>query len=309
MPIVVSNEGWVKLPPKPRKASPRKPADPVGILRGPLAYITGRPDFKEPVKKQPIDQLVLASSYISPPPPPVFEEKPRRTRSRVPSAPVSSKSKHRSQTDTFEEADEEIPRPGLLPEDVQSQRSASPVGSRHTRAAPSVRSRRYETSRPDKPQYEVEDELRTRRSRRPQSVYDDEISYYKSNRSERSHRERERERDRDRYHSRAYSDHYAAPPMPHIQPIVIYSNPPPTTGCGGHHSCQNHGTVQHQHSMPYYRPMIEANSAFAPRPMPFAEPAGLPAPKPAPSEVGSTTKSSRSDMSYKWYTATQPLKM
>lgn len=291
MPIVAANGAWVKVPPKPRKVS-SKPPDPVGFLRGPLAYITGRPEFAEPVKKRPTDALIPYTPMAHQPKPYMIDAEPRKPKHRAVSGPATSKGKHKTRSEYYEEADEEIHRPDL--DDVQSRRSASPIGTRHNRAAPSIRSRRHETSRPEKSGYEVEDDTRSRRSRRPPSVYDEEVAYYKSHRSPSHHRERQR--DRDRYHGRAYSEHYGAPSMPHIQPIVIYSTPPAMQGCGGHHGC-NHGHVQYQYSAPS-RPMLEA----IPR-----EPAGLPAPKPAPSVVSS--KSSRSEMSYKWYSATQPLKM
>lgn len=282
----------MKVPaPPPRKVA-TKPPDPVGFLRGPLAYITGRPEFAEPVKKRPMNELILASAVKPPPKPYIIDAEPRRPKHRAVSGPAPSKNKHRARSEYYEEADEEIVRPDL--DDTQSRRSASPIGTRHNRAAPSVRSRRHETSRQEKAEYEIEDESRSRRSRRPQSVYDDEVAYYKSHRSPSHHRERNRERDR--YNGRAYSEHYGAPSMPHIQPIVIYSTPPAMQGCGGHHGC-GHSQVQYQCSMPA-RPMIEAM---------HKEPAGLPAPKVAPSVVSS--RSSRSEMSYKWYAATQPLKM
>ena len=295
MPIVVSNEGWVKLPPKPRKAA--KPKDPSDFLRGPLAYITGRPELKEPVKKQSINQLLIEAAV----PPP----SPRKPRNRVPSAPAASKSRHRAVIDSFEEADEEIV---IVEEDLQSRRSASPVGTRHARAAPSVRSRRYESTRSV---YEPEDSQRLNRSRRHESsrsVYDEPASKHERSRryhgyedEPRHYRSHAGERS---YHPRSYSEHYAAPPMPQLQPIVIYSTQP-SSGCGGHHSCTSPSYQQHQYQChaPPPRPMIEALPSLS-------SPHHSSAPRPPPSEASS--KSSRSGgraMSYKWYTATQPLNM
>lgn len=159
----------MKVPPKARK--PGKPVNPVDALRGPLAYITGRPEFKEPVKKQSIKQLLIEAAVPPPPPPPpIIEERaPRSYRSkRTPSASAArSKSKYMSPIGDYEEADEEIIRPELRPDDSQSRRSASPAASRHHGGAPSVRSRR------DPP--------------RPSSVYDDtiEVDNHRSNRSRR----------------------------------------------------------------------------------------------------------------------------
>lgn len=331
MPIVVSNEGWVKIPPKPVKRS-SKPADPVGILRGPLAYITGRPEFKEPIKKQSINQLIrdnqlLIEAAAPPLPLPIFEDKPRKSRTRVPSASASYKSKSKAPTEIFEEADEEILRPDLRPDDSASRRSASPIGSRRGGGAPSVRSRRNDDEEPrhrssrskshkaSQSVYDLneEDPVRTHRSRRhipsSHSVYSDDEprQNHRSSRSERSYRE----------YGHSYSQSYAhLPPMPQIQPIVIYSSPPAAGGCGGHHSCHSHAYQQHQcYTQP--RRMIETPIpapipvavAQAPIPAPAPEPAALPAP--ARSEVSSRSSASGTSrtMSYKWYTATQPLRL
>lgn len=328
MPIVVSNEGWVKIPPKPVKRS-SKPADPVGMLRGPLAYITGRPDFKEPVKKQSISQLIrdnqlLLETAAPPIPPLIFEDRPRKHKSRVPSAPIPHKSKSKAPTEIFEEADEEILRLDLRPDDSASRRSASPIGSRRGGGAPSVRSRRHDDDearhrssrskghKASQSVYDLHEEepVRAHRSRKhissSHSVYSDDEPrhHYRSSRSERSYRD----------YGHSYSQSYAHPPMPQIQPIVIYSTPPPTNGCGGHHqSCQSHTYQQHQcYSQP--QRMIETpipvpTPVAVAAPITAAEPAALPAP--ARSEVSSRSSGSTTSraMSYKWYTATQPLRM
>ncbi|KAK5083225.1 hypothetical protein LTR70_008285 [Exophiala xenobiotica] len=298
MPIVVSNEGWVKLPPPPPRRKPAKPVNPVNAFRGPLAYIAGRPEFKEPVKKQSIKQLLIEAA--PPTPPPIIEARGSRHRDRVASAPLSSKSKHRAPTDIVE-VEEEIISPHLRADDLQSRRSASPAASRHTRAAPSVRSRRHE---PPRSIYDDDQEdHRHSRSKRhvsvQQSYYDDDSRQYRSHRSDRSERSYHRERSRDRYRSDPYMHNYSTPHLPQIQPIVIYSTPPqPQMGCGGHHSC--HGNAQYQQQ--YYAaptPMLQATPT----------PAALPAPRPPPSEVSSRSSGSKTSraMSYKWYTATQPL--
>jgi len=283
MPIIVSNEGWVKVPaPPPRK--PAKPVNPVNAFRGPLAYITGRPEFKEPVKKQSIRQLLIEAA--PPPPPPARASR----RDRVPSAPLPIKSKHRAAR-SVGEVDEEIISPCVRQDDLQSRRSASPAASRHTRAAPSIRSRRDE---PPRTVYD-DDQQSHRHSRSKRHVssqpayYDDDSRHY---RSERSY---QRERSRDRYRPDPYMHNYSTPHLPQIQPIVIYSTPPQAQmGCGGHHSCQNSHYQQQYYGAP--TPMIQA-----PPPQ-----AALPAPRPPPSEASSRSSGSKA-MSYKWYTATQPL--
>lgn len=322
MPVVVSPEGWVKVPPKPVKRSP-KPTDPVGILRGPLAYITGRPEFKEPVKKRSINQLIHGNQLLieAAAPPilqPLYEDKPRKPRNRVPSAPVSHR-KNRAATEIFEEADEEIHRPDLRPDDSASRRSASPIGSRLGGAAPSVRSRRHDDDDDNRHRssrskghkasqsvYNLEEEpVRTHRSRKhissSHSVYSDDEPrhHHRSNRSERNYRD----------HGHSYSQSYAhLPSMPQIQPIVIYSTPPPAHGCGAHHhSCQSHTYQQHQcYAQP--KGLIETNMPF---PVPVSAAAALPAPAPPRSEVSARSSGSGTSraMSYKWYTATQPLRM
>lgn len=286
MPIVVSNQGWVKLPPPPKKRKPAKPVDPVSAFRGPLAYITGRPDFKEPVKKQSIKQLLIEAA---PPPPPIVEARGSRQRSRASSEPLASKNRHRAPTDIVE-VEEEIYSPHLRPDDLQSRRSASPAASRHTRAGPSVRSRRQEP-----PRSLYEDDLEGHRHNRSKRHVSAQQAYYDDDsRQHRSHRERSRER----YRPDPYMHNYSTSHLPQIQPIVIYSTPPQAQmGCGGH-SC--HGNAHYQQQ--YYTsptPMLQA----APRQ------AALPAPRPPPSEVSSRSSESKASraMSYKWYTATQPL--
>ncbi|KAJ9663538.1 hypothetical protein H2198_000804 [Neophaeococcomyces mojaviensis] len=324
MPIKVSDEGWVRVPP-PKVTRRAKPVDPVDILRGPLAYITGRPEFKESAKKQnqSIKQLMLeAASIPAPPPPPeepVIEEKParsHRSRKRVPSAAASVVSLAKAPTEIYEVADEEIPRPDLHLDEIQSRRSASPAASRHSRAAPSTRSRRHVSN--SLPVYQEDHDHDQRHSRHAsrskyqssRSVYhddhdDDHRHYHRSNRSERSYR------DRDDYYSRPhYRYDYPPHPAPAVQPIVIYSTPPPAAGCGAHHHNCNTYHSHSCHAAP--RPMIETP---APPPEPiFMAPAALAAPSPPPSVISST--SSRTDrsgtsrtMSHKWYTATQPLKL
>ena len=137
----------MKVAPKPVKRV-SKPVDPVGILRGPLAYITGRPEFKEPVKKLSINQLIRDNQLLieqAAPPihslSPIFDERQRKSQSRSHRSASSAlqNTKYRARTEIFEEADEEIVRRDLIPDDSASRRSASPVGSRHTRAAPSTR--------------------------------------------------------------------------------------------------------------------------------------------------------------------------
>ena len=299
MPIVVSNEGWVKVPPPPRR--PTKPVNPVNAFRGPLAYITGRPEFKEPVVKQSIRQLLLQAA--PPPPPEIHDRAPRSKphRSRTPSAPVSSKSKHRAPSEFFEDVEEEIISPHIRPDDIQSRRSASPAASRHTRAAPSVRSRRHE---PTRSVYDEDQEgHRHSRSKRHVSAqstyYDDEPRHHRSDRSY------HRERSRERYRSDPYMHNYSTPHLPQIQPIVIYSTPPQgQMGCGGHHSCGGHGHGHGHYQQQYYgQPMPGLQAA--------PEPAALPAPRPPPSEISSKSSDSKTSrtMSHKWYTATQPLLM
>lgn len=333
MPIVVTNEGWVKVPPK-RNIRPSKPVDPVDAFRGPLAYITGRPEFKEPVKKQSIKQLMIEAARTPAPPPLIpmlIDEAPKpvrssRTRSRVASEPVTVKSsRHRGPVDVFEEADEEILRPDL--QDTQSRRSASPAASRHSRAAPSTRSRRHVSV--SQPVYDDDqDNHRHNRSRRhaSSSVYsvaedrhddhrDRDRDRLRSNRSERSYREpsyreRSRERERDRYYPQPmpYASHYPhhyAPHPPAVQPIVIYSSPAPGAGCGGHHSCHG-GYSQSSCHTSHSRP-LGITGPTTPVQAALLEPK----PKTAPSEISSVSSgSTRSKaMSYKWYTATQPLAM
>lgn len=341
MPIVVSNEGWVKVPQK-RSTRPAKPVDPVDLFRGPLAYITGRPEFNQPVKKQPIKQLMLKAATVPALPPPpipvIVDEVPdvvkshrsSRTRGRVSSeAALVKSSKHKALVEVFEEADEEIIRPELHPQDSQSQRSASPAASRHSRAAPSTRSRRHVSA--SQPVYDDDqDNHRHNRSRRhassSHSVYsedrpDDNRHHHRSSRSERSYREpsyRERSRERERYYPPPmpqpshYPYHYT-PHAPPVQPIVIYSTPAPAIGCGGHHSCHGgHSQPQCYTSQPkavlgIAAPTTDSIPSAPPRPVVSA----LPEPRPARSEISSvSTGSTRSKaMSYKWYTATQPLMM
>lgn len=331
------------MPPKPSK--PSKPINPVNVFRGPLAYITGRPEFKEPVKKQSINQLLLDTAVVAPlpilpPPPPIDEEKPRRSRRQIPSAPVSTKSHRPASAEVFEEADEEIIRPELGPDDSQSRRSASPAASRLSRIGPSTRSRHRDLGRSV---YDDGDHHEARRSRRDESSsqaygggtskhnrsrrhpssysnYDDgdePRSYHRSDRSERSYRDRSRDRHYERSYN--YGNAFAMPmPMPQIQPIVIY---PPTSngsGCGNHHySCHDHSCHQQQYSRstrarieapdPVNTPISVVASALEAN----ALPAALPAPSSPPSEISATSSRSKSSraMSYKWYTATQPLLM
>lgn len=324
MPIVVSNEGWVKVPPK-RATRPAKPVNPVDVLRGPLAYITGRPEFKEPVKKQSIKQLMIEAARTPAPLPPsipiIIDDTPRllrssRTRSRPATEVVSVKSnRHKASTEIFEEADEEIVRPDL--QDTQSRRSASPAASRHSKAAPSTRSRRYVSA--SQPAYDEDgSDHRHHRSRRhvSSSAYsedrvNDHQDRHRSSRSERSYREpsyRDRSRDRERYypHPIPYSSHYPhhyAPQPPSVQPIVIYSSPAPSVGCGGHHTCHGGHAATQCHAPVHQQLGLTAPTAPAI--------AALPEPKSAPSEISSvSTGSTRSKaMSYKWYTATQPLQL
>lgn len=340
MPVVVTNQGWVKLPPK-KNTRPAKPVDPVDVLRGPLAYITGRPDFKQPIKKSSFKQLMIEAATIPVPPPSprpiVIDELPdlmvkparsSRTRSQVASEPVSVKSsKQKGRAEVFEEADEEIIRPGIHPQDSQSQRSASPAASRSSRAAPSTRSRRHASS--SHTVYDDDQENhRHNRSRRhasaSQSVYsedrqDDYRSRQRSNRSERSYAEpryRDRSRERDRYYphpmaqSPYYPHHYASMP-PSVQPIVIYSTPAPAVGCGGHHSCHGSHATQPRAVLQIAAPIPSSTPASGPSSTSVSAPRALPQPRPAPSEISSvSTGSTRSKaMSYKWYTATQPLVM
>ncbi|KAK5950719.1 hypothetical protein OHC33_008101 [Knufia fluminis] len=294
MPVVLSNEGWVKVPaPPPRKSA--KPVNPVNAFRGPLAYITGRPEFKEPVKKQSIKQLLIEAA---PPPPPA--QKPSRSskpRDRVTSAPVPTKSRHRAPTEIFEEVDEEIISPQVRPDDSASRRSASPAASRHTRAAPSVRSRRE----PARSVYD-DDQDGHRHSRSKRHVSSQPVYYDDEPRHHRSERSYQRERSRDRYRPDPYMHNYSTPHLPQIQPIVIYSTPPQQhMGCGGHHGCHSQAQYQQQYYAP--SPMVQ------PAPAPAALPAPSPAPRPAPSVVSSGSSGSKASkaMSYKWYTATQPL--
>lgn len=318
MPIKITNEGWVKVPPPKVRRKP-KPIDPVDVLRGPLAYITGRPEFKEPAKKQSYKQLMIeAASIPAPPPPPeqlIFDDKPQRShrsRRRVESTPTSLSKLSRA----IEEADEDIPRPDLYQEEVQSRRSASPIGLRHARVKPTTRSRRHHSHSAPTRDEQNEDHRHSKRGQSShakhysssRSVYyddngDDYNRHHRSSRSERSYRERE-----DYYshphHRYNFPPHQA--PTPTLQPIIIYSTPPPQqSGCGSHHhGCSSH----HVHSCmpPPSRRMIEPT---APVPEPVAE---TTIPSAPPSVVSSSSSRSRQTsstrpMSYKWYTATQPL--
>ena len=241
MPIKVSDEGWVRVPPPKITRKPTKPVDPVNIFRGPLAYITGRPEFKESAKKQSIKEMMLqAASIPAPPPPPeklVIEDKParsHRSQIRVSSAPVSVRGLTKPRKGIYEDADEEIPRPDLYREETQSRRSASPVGSR---AAPPISSRRHVSKSQSIYQEEQEDNHRRpgRKHQSSRTTYHDDNDedhrhYHLSNRSERSYRDRNR--DDYHYHSQHnYPPHHA----PAVQPIVIYSTPPPISGCNNHH--------------------------------------------------------------------------
>lgn len=336
--------------PQKRSTRPPKPVNPVDAFRGPLAYITGRPEFKGAVKKQSIKQLMLEAATIPAPPPPpdpvIIDEKPEpavkparpsrssRARSRVPSEVASIKSsKHKEPSEIYEEADEEIVRPDLLPEDSQSRRSASPAASRHSRAAPSTRSRRHVSSSSTVIDDDDHADHRHNRSRRhassSHSVYsedreDDYRPRHRSHRSERSRREpsyREHSRERERYYPHPFSQphhypySYASVPPP-VQPIVIYSSPAPAIGCGGHHhSCHSSHHERRCYS-PQPRPVLglaapvsDLITARTPAPAPVQ--AAFLEPLSAPSEISSVSNGSTKSraMSYKWYTATQPLLM
>lgn len=325
MPIKITNEGWVKVP-APKVIRKPKPVDPVDVFRGPLAYITGRPEFKEPVKKpQTLKQLMIeAASMPAPPPPPeqlFFEDKPlrsHRSRRRIESASASLQSQTKLPR-RIEEVDEEIPRPDLYAEETQSRRSASPIGSRHGRVGPSSRSKRHASQPNLTLNEEHEDHRHSRRGQHSSSkhyssrsvYYDDDGDNYDNRPHQRSSRSDRSYRDRDQYYPRPHPQQYSYPAhasTPTLQPIIIYSNPPPTGGCGTHHhGCSNY----HSHACaPPPRPMIE--------PVPVQERIPEVRPKPAPSVAPSdfSSSSSRSrqststrSMSYKWYSATQPLNL
>ena len=309
MPVKVTDQGWVKMPPqvKPSKSA-KKAADPVGILRGPLAYITGRPGFKQPVKKQSMKQLMIEAARAPPIQPYIEERAPRTHREhrskRIPSEPVPRR------RNSYEEADEEIPR--FIPDDLQSRRSASPVGTRRGGAAPSVRSRK--DPRPQSVYddgYEVEPKSRSRRHV-SSSVYGEPV---RSSNRHSYHRERDverysppqREREVERYTLPQQSYRHSMAPQTTLQPIIIYSTPPNMGGCGGgHHGC--HSGMYQQQFQPQHQcyttphPMLQMASMAATIEAP---------PMPAASVFSSASSSSKASrpMSTKWYGATQPLKI
>lgn len=125
MPIAVTPEGWVKVP--PRKVKTKATAQ---DLRGTLAYFAGR---MEPPRPKPPKMLALPAPPAPPKAQPEKHSRPKRTQ-RIVSEPTRPR---KPPTEIYEEevevfVDEE--------EEDRSMRSASPPRHRHS----SHRSRRDE---------------------------------------------------------------------------------------------------------------------------------------------------------------------
>lgn len=283
MPVVATPEGWVRVAAVTRKRT--KPADPFAAYRGPLAYITGRPDIKGPSKRSPIpQQLTIEPAQpqprkqraFAPAPSPLDDHqpaRPSRPRSRLPSNTVTSKAREAFK-DTFEVADEEILQADLH-SDMRSQRSASPRGARHSKSLQARAGHHTCTSRSHR---DTQDDYKHGR-------HGDD--YGEQNlRSERRYWAGEDQG--------CVAAHYAGAP-PTLQPIVIYATPPMSSGCGSYH----HNYVHSCQTPP--RPQIQASSNSESRSRGF--------PLPTPSVASSRSGDSRASraLSYQWYNATQPL--
>jgi len=187
MPIVVSDQGWVRLPPAPRKKATK--ANPVDVLRGPLAYITGQnvPSKRRPLPPKEISHHQVTDNHIP-------------HCHRTVSAPQYVTEEREPQLREESEADQQVFEVEPVRRSVSSAPRAPPSVSSSTSSSSSRSGKQsYTRSRPRPPRSEYEPIVY---EPRPSSYYRD---YSSSHREAPSHHRESSSHYRDLDYRRMYA--------------------------------------------------------------------------------------------------------